>query len=146
MVDSCAVSEAEKMYEEMFAYRYTSEDPDYQETISQPIPPCPCVTGYYIRSRQNNYDNRNQFGRGRGNWRGRGNGHHSNYNQGQRWRDEGQAYRCDNEERGHWGQNRGRRDDGQGHRHYNEGHRGRSDSPGYERQERHYQGHRHNPY
>ncbi|WAR02764.1 hypothetical protein MAR_009322 [Mya arenaria] len=36
--------ELEKMYGDMFSYRYTDKDKDYVETVSSPVPSCPCVT------------------------------------------------------------------------------------------------------
>ncbi|KAL4224452.1 hypothetical protein ACF0H5_017904 [Mactra antiquata] len=69
-------SEIEKMFNEMFAYRYTDEDKDYVSVISKPIPPCPCVPGYFLRGKKN-YNNRDRDNRndGRGQW-----GHHGGHN------------------------------------------------------------------
>jgi len=41
-------------------FRYTEEDTDYVKTTSKPIPPCPCLTDYYTRSRQQS-DNRSEL-------------------------------------------------------------------------------------
>lgn len=104
---SLDLAEKEKMYEEMFSYRYTDKDPDYVETISHSIPPSPCVLGYYTRSKggYDKRDSKDQRGRGRhGNWY-QGQGHRNYRNQGNgqrdyqqrdvRYRDynEGQGYR-----------------------------------------------------
>ncbi|XP_045171271.2 RNA guanine-N7 methyltransferase activating subunit-like [Mercenaria mercenaria] len=127
MADDECPEDLEKLYDQMFAYRYTDEDPDYQQTISKPIPPCPCITGYFTRSKRNfdNRDNRNQGGRGQWGQRGRG-----------RWQGHGNRYRDDR------GRNEGhsyydRDDRGQGsYRHYDQDRHGN----------RHSEGRRYNPY
>ena len=45
----------EEIYDKMFSYRYTDDDPEYVKTCSIGIPPGACVANYFNRPKRN-YD------------------------------------------------------------------------------------------
>ncbi|XP_069102493.1 RNA guanine-N7 methyltransferase activating subunit-like [Argopecten irradians] len=101
--------EVVKMYEEMFADRYSPSDDSYQDLLQSTKPPPPCVKNWFPKQNRNFDRNRGRGGRGyqqRGNYGNRnyGNQSHGGYDNDRRYqghRDQGQ---------GHWGHGHQRHD------------------------------------
>ncbi|XP_047436013.1 RNA guanine-N7 methyltransferase activating subunit-like [Mugil cephalus] len=83
-------TETQQSYEELFAYRFTSEDPEYQQYVNRPADPPPVVEdwrgrgGGSHRGRDNRYQDRRGHG-GRG-W-GRDRGWRGDHRGQQSWQD-----------------------------------------------------------
>ncbi|XP_033725502.1 RNA guanine-N7 methyltransferase activating subunit-like [Pecten maximus] len=98
-----------KMYEEMFADRYSSTDDSYQDLLQSSKAPPPCVKNWFPKQNRNFDRNRGRGGRGyhqRGNYGNRnyGNQSHGGYENDRRHQGHRDQGRYDHHQgQGHWG-------------------------------------------
>ncbi|XP_021354537.1 RNMT-activating mini protein-like [Mizuhopecten yessoensis] len=93
-----------KMYEEMFADRYSATDDSYQDVLQSTKPPPPCVKNWFPK--QNRNFDRNRGGGGRG-YHQRGNYGNRNYGNQQHGRYENDRHSEGHRDQGRYGHHQG---------------------------------------